>query len=261
MSNQQKSESFHEEFTKFKIEIKSLLENDYSVMKLKIDEMVKEFQEMSTAMKFLNEKYEEVINENKELKKEVTNLKQANASNSKIISTNQKDDQSIMNKLNDLDNLGRLNNLEIHGIPEVQNEHVQRVAVNVLKISDPTLEEHDIETSFRLKKSAVNKETKNASVSPILVKLKEKNKRINIIKNRKKLAGFDFSNIGIDASRVYINENLTPITKALFYQSNLLKKENNWRSIWTINGVIKMKRNEDSPIITIRDSSDLKKIS
>ena len=188
------------------------------------------------------------------------------------IEANQESCNSMKIKINDLENAALSCNLEIHGVPEKPNENVERIALNVIKLADPSADALDIESTFRvIKKSPTakdsNKEStdknskKKAPAAPIIVKLKTKSKRMDIIKKRKQLADVDFKNIGIDADRVYINENLTPMTRSLFYESNKLKKLNGWSSIWTFNGVIKMKRKEGSPIVTIRDISDLSKIT
>ena len=85
-------------------------------------------------------------------------------------------------------------------------------------------------------------------------------KRLDILKNRKKLAGYNFSDIGVDSQRVFINENLTSFTKDLFYKANKLKREHGWKYIWTINGNIKLRQNEGCSVISVKDTNDLKKI-
>ena len=66
--NQSEMESIlNNRFSDFKEEIKALFENQ---MKSKLDQLICEFQEVKTAMTFLNEKYEEVLQENKLLKQQ-----------------------------------------------------------------------------------------------------------------------------------------------------------------------------------------------
>ena len=50
-------------------------------------------------------------------------------------------------------------------------------------------------------------------------------KRMKCFANRKNLAFKNFHEIGIDPEKVYINENLTPTTRSLFHQPNILKKK------------------------------------
>ena len=140
-----------------------------------------------------------------------------------------------------------------------QNENLDRMIISLLKITDPTVVLQDIKESFRLKKYNSD-ETSNNNGTPILVKFNSPNKRTEALKNRKNLAGYNFKDIGVDTKRVFINENLTAYTKSLFYQANLLKKQYEWKYIWTRNGIIKLRQNDDFPIITVKEVNDLKKI-
>ena len=69
-----------------------------------------------------------------------------------------------------------------------------------------------------------------------------------------------YSNKKLPVGKV-INENLCASTKNLFYKANQLKKSNRWNSIWTYNGTIKLKRNDQSQTITIHNKNDLSKIN
>ena len=86
-------------FSEFKEEIKTFFENQ---MKTKLDQMINEFQEVKNAMIYLNEKYEEVIQENKLLNIQVSSLSEANNNKLKIIQTNWKDCDNMRMKINDI---------------------------------------------------------------------------------------------------------------------------------------------------------------
>ena len=91
--------------------------------------------------------------------------------------------------------------------------------------------------------------------------MKTREKRIDIFRRKKNLAGFNFSNIGLDTAKVYINENLCASTKSLFYKANQLKKSSNWKSIWTYNGNINLIKNDQSQILTIINENYLSQIN
>ena len=97
------------------------------------------------------------------------------------------------------------------------------MVMSLLKIVDPTIVQNDIKESFRIKRFMTEEKNPNKG-SPILVKFMSTNKRLDILKNKRKLAGFKFKDTGVDTQRVFINENLTSYAKNLFYQANLLKK-------------------------------------
>ena len=249
--------AFNIRFTEFKNEIKNIFKEE---LKINNEKMISEFKELKTAVEFLSHKYDEVVKENSDIKEEIKTIKIINEEKSKKIRELELESEQLVLKINDLENMSRLKNLEIHGVPMHQNENIDRVVMSLLKITDPNISSQDVEESFRLKKFENNPSNRNKN-SPILVKFGSTSKRLEVIKNRKKMAGFNFKDIGIDTQRVFINENLTSYTKALFYKANMLKKDNGWKYIWTRGGNIKIRRNEDFPVISIRNTTDLKKIT
>ena len=94
-----------------------------------------------------------------------------------------------------------------------------------------------------------------------MVKFKSVQKRMDVFTNRRKFAGKNFSDIGIETEKIYINENLTPTTRSLFYHANTLKKTHKWKYIWTRNGNIKLRKYDHTQIVTIKNISDLDKIT
>ena len=243
-------------FTEFKDEIKNMFKQE---MKTNNEILMKEFNQLKSAMDFLSQKYEEIVKENGLLKEEIKTIKLTNVENSNQIKSIQIDSQKLILKINDLENVSRMANVEIHGVPMHQNENLDRMVMSLLKIVDPTIVQNDIKESFRIKRFMTEEKNPNKG-TPILVKFMSTNKRLDILKNKRKLAGFNFKDIGVDTQRVFINENLTSYAKNLFYQANLLKKNHGWKYIWTRNGNIKLRHHDDSPVISIRDTADLRKI-
>ena len=115
--------------------------------------------------------------------------------------------------------------------------------------------EADISETFRVKKLDKDKRPQNG---PIIVKFKTREKKLACYMNRKKLAGQNFKEIGIDAEKIFINENLCFSTRQLFYLTNIQRKKLGWERIWTQEGIIKVKKTRESPILTINDDNDLK---
>ena len=133
-------------------------------------------------------------------------------------------------KVNEMDNHLRLNNIELHGVSATEKEDVGKVALSILKVTDPSITLKDFEFARRI---GSPKKTDGAPRldRPILVKLHSRIKRMHILKNKKRLAGQDFQAIGIKANKVFVNENLTAYSKALFYQANSRRKEYGWKLI------------------------------
>ena len=77
-------------------------------------------------------------------------------------------------------------------------------------------------------------------------------------KERKKLKNVDSGKPPTE--RVFINENLTKRNKHLLYFVNDKRKKFGWKYIWTNNGRIHLRQNNDSKAIAIRSEKDLEQI-
>ena len=244
-------------FSSFEEKLKSMIEEE-SETKSKV--LKNEFEEVKKSLLFFEERCEDLIKENKVLKKEVLCLTQENvAMKAKVVEV-ERCSQNAMIKVNEIDNHLRLNNIELHGVSVTDKENVGKVALSILKVTDPSVTERDFEFARRIG-SPKKKDGTPRPDMPILVKFHSSAKRMQILKNKKKLAGHNFNSIGVNAKRVFINENLTAYSKALFYQANSIRKENGWKFIWTINGNINLRKDEEARVTYIRCEEDLKKIT
>ena len=136
-------------------------------------------------------------------------------------------------------------------MPAAKNDNV---AMDILKVADASISVNDVGSVRRIG-NPKDKDGKNKATRPILVSLKSIDRRMSIYHNKKKLYKHDFSNLGLE--KVFINENLSPHSKSLFFQANKLKKEKNWSYIWTNNCTIYMRKIDNSPAIKIQDEADL----
>ena len=93
--------------------------------------------------------------------------------------------------------------------------------------------------------------------SSILVRFKKIDKKSYVYNNKKNLAKSKFSSIDANIKNVFINENLTPKNKQLFYFANCYRKTNNWKFPWTTNGTIYLREKEGSDAVIIRNVLDL----
>ena len=231
-----------------KEELKNLFQTELGKINITV-------QKLQDSVEFISAKYDEIISENKVLKQEIIDLKNGSTKQNNIINALEKTTREIKKQVNTMDNTSRFEKLELHGVPKSSGENAVRVSLNVLKIANPELNYSDIADAFR-----VNTDRReNNKPGPIIVTMKCKEKRSLCFSNRKKLMGFNFKDIGLEADRIFINENLCPNTRQLLYKAKLLKNEHKRRFLWTNNGTIKMKKTTDSTTIIILDEMDLKK--
>ncbi|XP_078000068.1 uncharacterized protein LOC144452789 [Glandiceps talaboti] len=160
-------------------------------------------------------------------------------------------------ELHDLQQYTRRNNLEIHGIPEQPDEDTDSIVTKVANTVGVRITSSDIDISHRLPSRS---HQEHITPAPIIVRFTRRTICNNIYAARKRLKNKSTKDINIgnhSDNRIYINENLSPANKQLFHKTNEKKKYNlKWKFIWTNNGRIFVKRNEEGralKIITLHD--------
>ena len=64
----------------------------------------------------------------------------------------------------------------------------------------------------------------------------------------------------MEKAKLFINENLTQARKRLLWQSKQAAKENGYAYVWTMNGKIYVRKNDNSHSNVISTEEDLKKL-
>ena len=214
----------NETLSQFKEEIKYYF-------KTEIEKINTEVKDMKKAVEFLSSQYEEMLIENKKIKLEINDINKTTKDQNQQIMELEKIISQNTKQINSMENLSRYSNLEVHGICELPNENTNRIVFNTLKITHPEIKEKDIVSTFRVKKYRNNDQEGRKLDGPIIAKLVDHKTRFMCYSNKKKLAGYAFKDIGIEAERVFLNENLCPASRRLFYQANMQKKIARWRFI------------------------------
>ena len=121
---------------------------------------------------------------------------------------------------------GRRENIRIKGIKKTADEDTTAVVVDVARRVGVTLTAADVSVSHR---------TGTDGEGPIIVRFARREKKIELMKNKKKLPKGD------DA--IYFEEDLARIHHRMLYE---IRKDANTTKTWTINGKIfaMMKENE-----------------
>lgn len=161
------------------------------------------------------------------------------------------------NEINDLQQYTRRNNIEISGIDEKQDEDTDKIVMSVAAAVGVNISQSDIDISHRLPRRSdqANKP------SPIIVRFTRRTVRNKIYQQRKHLRTNPTKIIGnTNTNSVYINENLSPFNKRLFYLTNCRRKEANYKFIWTNNGKIFTRKSPGETAVHIATHKDIDKI-
>ena len=247
-----------EEFLKeIKIMMKEEIEIEKDSLKEAVESIKKIKLEVNKAVDFMNEQFELYRHENKQLKGKVNMLMDKNKELSDQLKEMKEETSSSNLQIDYIERNLKSRNVEISGVPYVQNENVFDLAMKVITKIDPHMRGDDIEYVRRLKKKGNNKDIIQGS---ILVRFKNINKRNYIFRNKKNLAEAKLNSEDTNITKVFINENLTPKNKNMFYKANCFRKDKNWKFVWTNNGVVYLREKEGSNAFPIRNLIDIKKL-
>lgn len=196
-----------------------------------------EMAEMRESMKLLNEMCEGAKKENANLIKENKSLKVLN--------------KQLTKRLGDLEQYSRSNNVEIRGVPVRKDEKCLQIVQEIGNKANCPVLVTDIDIVHRVP-------AKNGTPH-IIARFCTRAKKVEFCSQARK-ARLNTANIGIQSRKdepIFINDHLTPEKKRLFAQALALKKENNWKYLWTDNGVIKARKTDVSKVHRITDTDDL----
>ena len=234
---------------------------EMKMMQKEIAQMKVEMTDQQKSISFISDSYDDIKKQNEGIKKEMLELKKINVQlsteNSKFKQdvSKERDERAEQQErlellINPIELERRARNLELCGCPEVENDDCM---ANVMQLLEQVVPDRiELKDAFRIGKMREGQE-KNR---PILIQFQTKSLRDKVYKNRANLKKFaDGGN-----PRFFINENLPPNLKTLLGKANSLRKQKQYKFLWTNNGVILVKKDENSNTIPIKKMSDLDNI-
>ena len=239
--------------------IKELKEQMIAEMKILMSEMQKSIQFMSDKFDNVVEELNYLKEENKKSKAEIQLLQKANRNLQEQLTNIGKTYSKDNLKLDDLEQYGRRQNLEFHGIPYKPNENTDYLIQQMAKKLNVKLDEKDISISHRLPTRHEQQEGEKLKSPPIIVKFCCQKKRNEIYDKRKNV--LQIKDFGIpEMTELFINENLTAYRKSLLFEARKLKKLHDYNYIWTKMGEVLIRKNSNSKVLKITTNEDLKLI-
>lgn len=237
--------------TRFEEEIRK----EFKEFKSKIErELRKELREVKESLEFLSKQFDDSKQRNETLQKENEVLQRENLALKEECSRCMKQLNDHETRITNSEQYSRNCNVEIKGIEEGSNENLQAMLCQMGSVLNEPITASDIDVCHRVK-------TKNdASCSNIIVQFKSRSKRdAFLLKARKtKLSTND---IGHSTNKpVFVNEHLCPALKRLLGMAISKKKACEWKFVWTRNGKIFARKDEQSRVLRVNSESDIAKI-
>ena len=161
-------------------------------------------------------------------------------------------------KLDGIDQYSCRQNLEFQGIPLTENEDAIELVTKISNLVGVDVKKSDISTVHRL---PPKRHAKVADPPAIIARFINRNLRNEIYGKRiaaKHLKETDYPISGME--KLFINENLTQERKRLLWLTKQTAKNLNYTYIWTMNGKIYVRKNEDSSSFIIHNENDLSKL-
>lgn len=204
-----------------------------------ISNLSKEVQALKTALNVNNEKFEKALVEINKLKAENVNIKAENL--------------QLQQRLADLEQYTRSNNLILSNVPYSRDESVADIVCKVGALAGTKITHADIDCCHRLRKHAKQSEP------DIIVKFCRRTSKQALLRNKRSpnltRRELGYPDCGTNA-KIFINEHLTAQNGKLLMAAKTLRNQG-FKFIWHRGGKIFVRMHENSPVIWIREASDI----
>lgn len=212
--------------------------------------------ELEKSVQMMSDKYDEVL---EKLQKSDEDMKSHNKTlqeTQAAVKESDKEVKMLKEKISFIEQVARNKNIEISGVPVVEGERLDTVINKLAQKCSLNSSAADVDVMHRI--PARN------GVPKIVVQFKTRQVR-DMWVNARKHANIQSSDIVVASGPpvpVYINEQLTPFMKELFWKTKQEARMKGYHMVWFKNNKILVKRNlSDNSVIRIASESDLSKLA
>jgi len=228
-------------------------------MEQKIDKILAEYTQLNDVI----HKMEDMTKEQEDLKKENESLKnQMKAMEVRVQElencevrhkATEKKIATIDREAKEKEQYNRNRNLEVNQLDWLPDENIRQVMENLAhNFNIQGFQQDQIDAIHRIPNRNKNKP------STLIVQFKHRDCRDMWLLQKKRIVTNDNMYRNGNRRRIYLNENMTPYSKQLFWKSRNFAKDNDYKYVWFRNGKIMMRKNADvQEVKTIREEEDL----
>lgn len=161
----------------------------------------------------------------------------------------------LKQEIDEKDQWARANNVEIRGIPMKKNENLYTIAERIGKIGKLDIKKDDINYIARVPTRVPNSE------KPIIISFNNRYKKEEFVASTRQSKNLNLANLDFSVQKeFYVNDHLTQRNKTILNKTKALAREHHFRYVWVKHTKIMARKTDTSPILYIRNESDLKKI-
>lgn len=241
------------DFENFREAIELMISNMMAAQKEDIKKIQSTLMEIKTANSDIQNTVDFLASQNEELKKKIEQLE---------IQT-RKDKHYIIlleDKIEELQRENRKTSIEIKNVPKVHDESKEMLIKLFLNLSNNIgcdIDERHIKDIYRVhRKNNTNKTHIITELSSTMLKTKFlKHAKNYNIKNKEKLCAKHLGFTKNEYEPIYVSEQLTAKGARLYFLARDLAKSRDYKFCWSSYGKIYVRKNEQSPIIVIKNES------
>ncbi|XP_022825518.1 uncharacterized protein LOC111355713 [Spodoptera litura] len=225
-----------------------------NIMKTELSSIKEDLSDFRRTIEFVSAGFDEMRNTVNKLAKENSDLSVEN----KILKSNVSE---LLDRLNNVEQHLREENLEIQGVPEHRNESLPNLLEQCGRVVGCSFDKDDIVKCTRVAK--LNRESKLPRA--IIVKFGNARKRDEFYSavyrynksNPKEKLNTSLLGIGGVRKPVYVSEHLSLANRKLHAAARQRAKELGYKFVWIKNGRIYVRKLEDSKYIIVRNTDSL----
>ena len=235
------------------------LEQKLAPFQTTFNELKKSVEEAKELLSFTSKQYDPLLKRLTVCEEENKKLRNENKTLQKTLDKLDTSFRSVTKANNDLEQYTRRECVEIRGVPQ-KPEESNSIVKDLGKAIGVDITDTDISVSHHLPPSKFYK-SKKPGPSPIIVKFVRRDTKGAFYRARLKLNEMTSNDLGFtDEHRMYISESLSPTNRELFNEAYKLKKDLDYKFLWTSNGKVFLRSTEVSPVIFINSLDLVKKI-
>lgn len=237
-----------------------ILDSKLNAIKNEIVEQLKStiFSELKGEIVALSSEYSQLQVSHNQLQLENDQLKRDLCSLQERVTVSEDQLSDLRSQFGRQQQQGRINNLEIVGLPEAKSESLVDLTLKIAQYAGVELRQDDIEFAHRVQPQKIVA----GRPKPIVVKMKDRMCKDRILSGLKRNKGICTKDIGISGieKRFFVNEHLTPENKQLLKKTKSFAQEKAYKFVWIRNCSIFLRKNVESPALSIRTEKDLPKL-
>lgn len=232
----------------------------------KVDRLTSQFKEVSDRVSQLESSFDFIAKEQDDFRAKATTIDLKIVEYEKRFIHIAKETENIKCQMQGLEERfseeqqkSRMNNLELFGIPEHRSENLINVICTIAKSLNVVINAADIEFATR-----VTTRLKDSNFpKPVIVKFIKQDIKNEILSSIRKKKGLTSSEVGFTSKPrpIYINEHLTPLNKLLFKNTRDECKSLGFQYVWTRNGKIYIRKNNNCAAIHIKNMKQIEKLN